>query len=100
TGTAATGPSHGRIPDIASLSGLRKKMTSIRIFFLCAIPGRATCCLILSPEGRLLGAFLQGGPRLWCPRLRLAAAPGRRARPAPPGNDDPCGDARSWRECR
>src|SRR5262245_43180718 len=56
--------------------------------------------VILGPEGRLLGAFLQGGPGLWCPRTRLAAAPGRLARPAPPGNDDPCGDARSRRECR
>src|ERR1700730_7091579 len=28
--------------------------------------------------------------RLWRPRRRLAAAPGRVARPAPPGNDDPC----------
>src|SRR5882757_4036894 len=45
---------------------------------------------ILAPEGRLLGAFLQDGARLWCPRRRLAAAPGRLARPAPPGNDDPC----------
>src|SRR5260370_1870188 len=43
-----------------------------------------------APEGRLLEAFLQGGARLWCPRRRLAAAPGRFARPAPPGNDDPC----------
>ena len=35
-------------------------------------------------------AFLQGGARLWCPRRRLATAPGRLARPAPSGNDDPC----------
>ena len=27
---------------------------------------------------------------MWRPRMRLAAAPGRLARPAPPGNDDPC----------
>src|SRR4051812_30375619 len=50
---------------------------------------------ILAPEGRLLGAFLQGGARLWCPRRRLAAAPGRFARPTPPGNDDPCGERRT-----
>src|ERR1700704_2475355 len=37
-------------------------------------------------------AFLQGGARLWCPRRRLATAPGRFERPAPPGNDDPCGE--------
>jgi hypothetical protein len=45
----------------------------------------------LGPEGRLPEAFLQGGARLWCPRIRLAAVPGRFARPATPGNDDPCG---------
>jgi hypothetical protein len=33
--------------------------------------------------------------------MRLAAAPGRFARLAPPGNDDPCAKgARSWRACR
>src|ERR1700687_640885 len=42
--------------------------------------------------GALLEAFLQGGARLWRPRRRLAAAPGRLARPAPPGNDAPCGE--------
>ena len=30
------------------------------------------------------------GAGLWRPRKRLAAAPGRLARPAPPGHDDPC----------
>src|SRR3954464_10855944 len=29
------------------------------------------------------------------PRRRLAAAPGRLARPAPPGHDDPCGVSRT-----
>ena len=32
---------------------------------------------------------------MWCPRRRLAAAPGRLARPAPPGNDDPCEEKRT-----
>jgi len=45
--------------------------------------------------GHLLEAILQGGPRLWFPRMRLAAAPGRFARPDPPGNDDPCGERRT-----
>ena len=27
--------------------------------------------------------------------MRLATAPGRSARPAPPGNDDPCGERRT-----
>src|SRR6266699_995593 len=30
--------------------------------------------------------------------MRLATAPGRLARPAPPGNDDPCGERRTISE--
>jgi hypothetical protein len=69
-------------------------MSTICIFYLT----HHVAVHITHPATLMRGAS-RGDParraRLWRPRRRLAAAPGRFARPAPPGNDDPCGERRT-----
>ena len=49
----------------------------------------------LRSRGALHEAILGWRARPWRLRMRLATVPGRSARPAPPGNDDPCGERRT-----